>query len=390
MDSYNLSSATLGPWRSTNGGRKERSNWSCAYLCTCNVCKAWSKDHLGSVEKQKMHKMIEADWRLLKRYLRTLAIFRCSGKNAVDRINQLQAWRFPTEQTFDSQTPLWYVSNYLYIYIIYYIYVIIFMSNICINLIYTRLYPIVYPHILLVLDPIWRVALVLEARLFLKGKRHQRHLIANERATLICLQLKVRWETVWKCGLWYIMTIQKCWKMGNESTRWPSKNVGTWGIHSPICPFLWGQTPWISGEFFPARRRCKFTWQPPYMSSKMPLQQGRTGHWVSRLGGDWLTMVDLFSQRWLTVDWPFWVKGWLLRNPQVGWTCHWRWGKFISAMFGISKATLVFSRNGCCWDCKAGLSRFQETTLALQEPPFWFVANQEQQRRCLISTGNLT
>lgn len=28
------------------------------------------------------------------------------------------------------------------------------------------------------------------ARLFLKGKRHQRHLIANERATLICLQLK--------------------------------------------------------------------------------------------------------------------------------------------------------------------------------------------------------
>ena len=68
--------------------------------------------------------------------------------------------------------------------------------SILINLIYTRLYPIVYPHILLVLHPIWRVALVLEARLFLKGKRHQRHLIANERATLICLQLKVRWETV--------------------------------------------------------------------------------------------------------------------------------------------------------------------------------------------------
>jgi hypothetical protein len=20
---------------------------------------------------------------------------------------------------------------------------------------------------------------------------------------------------------------------------------------------------------------------------------------------------------------------WLLRNPQVAWTCHWRWGKFI-------------------------------------------------------------
>jgi hypothetical protein len=121
MDSYNLSSASLGPWRSTNGGRKERSNWSCAYLCTCNVCKAWSKDHLGSVEKQKMHKVIEADWRLLKRYLRTLAIFRCSGKNSIDRINQLQAWRFPTEQTFDSQTTLWYVSNYLYIYTMYYI-----------------------------------------------------------------------------------------------------------------------------------------------------------------------------------------------------------------------------------------------------------------------------
>lgn len=30
-----------------------------------------------------------------------------------------------------------------------------------------------------------------QARLFLKGQRHQRHLIANERATLICLQLKV-------------------------------------------------------------------------------------------------------------------------------------------------------------------------------------------------------
>ena len=29
-----------------------------------------------------------------------------------------------------------------------------------------------------------------EARLFLKGKRHQRHLVANELAALICLQLK--------------------------------------------------------------------------------------------------------------------------------------------------------------------------------------------------------
>lgn len=37
-----------------------------------------------------------------------------------------------------------------------------------------------------------------KARLFLKGKRHQRHLIANERATLICLQLKVPLPTVFQ------------------------------------------------------------------------------------------------------------------------------------------------------------------------------------------------
>ena len=291
--------------------------------------------------------------------------------------------------------------------------------SICINLIYTRLYPIVYPHILLVLHPIWRVALVLEARLFLKGKRHQRHLIANERATLICLQLKVRWETVWKCGLWHYdhpkmlengkwinqMTIQKCWNMGNESTRWPSKNVGKWEIHSPITLFCGDKLPGFQ-NFFPARRRCKFTWQPPYMSSKMPLQQGRRGDFCQpKVGIGWPTVDPYFP----SVDWPLTDRfRWLVDCSEIpkllghviedggssfgygsipintvfrGMNIHLPailmftrgtrfWHTAISAMFGISKAALVFSRNGCCWDCKAGLSRFQETTLALQEPPF--------------------
>ena len=179
--------------------------------------------------------------------------------------------------------------------------------SILINLIYTRLYPIVYPHILLVLHPIWRVALVLEARLFLKGKRHQRHLIANERATLICLQLKVRWETVWKCGImtyydhpkmlengkWINqMTIQKCWNMGNSFTNNPfcgDKLPGfenffqlAGGANSPGSLLTWA-----------AKCRCS-----------------RAGGAIgSAESGDWLTHGwPIFSQRWLTVDWPFWVN----------------------------------------------------------------------------------
>ena len=84
-----------------------------------------------------------------------------------------------------------------------------------------------------------------KARLFLKGKRHQRHLIANERATLICLQLKVPLPR-------FFSTL-------------------------PLRPI------WSTRSVSSLKRRYKSILLPHFMSNKMQLQLGRSRNWSSIL-----------------------------------------------------------------------------------------------------------